>query len=208
MKNLGLLNWLSKGKLTDEQVANIFVNTSFETVELGWPQVASLINLMPEFEKAPELDSEDYGKFLMIVVAANLSHIPHHFDHGVDRAIIRRCIAKFSLALGVSKEKFASKVKEYRSFMKKINHPSKNTTRAMTMAIIYKYDLIACQDKYFRDMNVPNPIIQQALKEVMSNFHWDMEDISDKYKINITEVEESPKAITKSPVTKTATAPA
>lgn len=208
MKNLGLLNWLSKGKLTDEQVANIFVNTSFETVEVGWPQVASLINLMPEFEKAPELDSEDYGKFLMIVVAANLSHIPHHFDHGVDRAIIRRCIAKFSLALGVSKEKFASKVKEYRSFMKKINHPSKNTTRAMTMAIIYKYDLIACQDKYFRDMNVPNPIIQQALKEVMSNFLWDMEDISDKYKINITEVEESPKAITKSPVTKTATAPA
>ena len=41
MKNLGLLSWLSKKKLTDEQVANIFVNTSFETVEQGWPQVAA-----------------------------------------------------------------------------------------------------------------------------------------------------------------------
>ena len=38
MKNLGLLSWLSKKKLTDEQVANIFVNTSFETVEQGWPR--------------------------------------------------------------------------------------------------------------------------------------------------------------------------
>ena len=28
-----------KEKLTDEQVANIFVNTSFDTVEQGWPGV-------------------------------------------------------------------------------------------------------------------------------------------------------------------------
>lgn len=192
MKNLGLLNWLSKGRLTDEQVANIFVNTSFETVELGWPEVASLINVMPEFEKSPELDSEDYGRFLMIVVAANLSHVPRHFDNGVDRAIIKRCIAKFSLALGIPKEKFANKVKEYRAFMKKINHPSKNTTRAMTMAIIYKYNLIECQDKYFRDMNVPNPIIQQALKDVMSNFLWDMDELCHKYRINVTESVDTP----------------
>ena len=46
MKNLGLLSWLSKKKLTDEQVANIFVNTSFETVERGWPQVAEGLALL------------------------------------------------------------------------------------------------------------------------------------------------------------------
>ena len=190
MKNLGLLSWLSKRKLTDEQVANIFVNTSFETVELGWPEVASLLNMMPEFEKAPELDSEDYGKFLMIVVAANLSHVPKHFANGVDRAIINRCISKFSRALGVPKDKFAKKVKEFRNFMKEINRPSKNTTTAVTRAVIYKYDLIDCQDAYFRDMNVPNPIIQKALRDLMVSFIWDWDEISDNYTVDITEEEE------------------
>ena len=64
MKNLGLLSWLSKKKLTDEQVANIFVNTSFETVEQGWPQVAlSSRTAPPEFDAAPTSTKEDYGRF-------------------------------------------------------------------------------------------------------------------------------------------------
>ena len=189
MKNLGLLSWLSKRKLTDEQVANIFVNTSFETVELGWPQVASLLNVMPEFESTPNLHSEDYGRFLMIVVAANLSHVPKHFENGVDRAIIKRCCAKFGLALGVPKDQFANKVKEFKSFMKKVNHPSKNTTTAMTRAVLYKYNLIELQDNYFRDMNVPNPIIQKSLRDVMVNFIWDWDEISDNYRVDITEEE-------------------
>ena len=60
----------------------------------------------------------------------------------------------------------------------------------MTRAVIYKYDLIECQDSYFRDMNVPNPIIQKALRDLMVNFIWDWDEISDNYKIDITEEEE------------------
>ena len=189
MKNLGLLNWLSKRKLTDEQVANIFVNISFESVELGWPEVSELLNLMPEFDTSPELSSEDYGKFLIIVVAGNLSHIPKHFANGVDRAIIKRCMVKFARALGVPKDRFAKKVKEYRAFMKEINKPSKNTTTAMTRAVIYKYGLIKYQESYFRDMNVPNPIIQKTLRDLMVNFMWDWDEISDNYRVDITSEE-------------------
>ena len=58
MINKGLLSWLSKKKLTDEKVANIFVNSSFETVEKGWPEVAAMLNASPGFETAPELDEE------------------------------------------------------------------------------------------------------------------------------------------------------
>ena len=139
MKNRGLLSWLSKKKLTDEQVATIFVNTSFETVEQGWPQIASFLNASPEFETCPELDPEDYGRFLMIVVSANLGLIPKHFDPGVDRAIIQRCCSKFAFSLGLPPESFAKKVKEFRGFMKEINRPSKNTLTAMTRAVCYKY---------------------------------------------------------------------
>ena len=172
-----------KEKLTDEQVANIFVNTSFDTVEQGWPQVAAFLNAAPEFSTSPELDSEDYGKFLMIVVSANLGLIPKHFDPGVDRAIIQRCCAKFGFALGIPPDTFARKVKDFRAFMKEVNRPSKNTLTAMTRAVCYKYDVIAYQEPYFRDMNVPNPILQKNLREVMEHFLWDWEEFVDQYKV-------------------------
>ncbi len=183
MKNLGLLSWLSRKKLTDEQVANIFVNTSFDTVEQGWPQVAAFLNAAREFSTSRELDSEDYGKFLMIVVSANLGLIPKHFDPGVDRAIIQRCCAKFGFALGIPPDTFARKVKDFRAFMKEVNRPSKNTLTAMTRAVCYKYDVIAYQEPYFRDMNVPNPILQKNLREVMEHFLWDWEEFVDQYKV-------------------------
>ena len=104
MINKGLLSWLSKKKLTDEKVANIFVNSSFETVEKGWPEIAAMINASPEFDTSPDLDEKDYGRFLIIVVSANLSLVPKFFKPGVDRAIIKRCCAKFGLALGVPKK--------------------------------------------------------------------------------------------------------
>ena len=190
MKNLGLLSWLSKKKLTDERVANIFVNTSFETVEQGWPQVAAFLNAAPEFDSSPNLNEDDYGKFLMIVVSANLNLIPKHFDPGVDRAIIQRCCAKFGFALGLPPESFARKVKEFRSFMKEINRPSKNTLTAMTRAVCYKYGVIAHQEPYFRDMNVPNPILQKNLREVMEHFLWDWEDFVDQYRVVLAPSEE------------------
>ena len=191
MKNLGLLSWLSKKKLTDEQVANIFVNTSFETVESGWPQVAEVLNTSPEVETPPQLSEEDYGKFLMIVVAANLSLIPKHFDNGIDRAIIQRCCAKFGFALGLPPDSFSRKIKEFRSFMKEINRPSKNTLTAMTRAVCYKYGVIGHQEPYFRDMNVPNPILQKNLREVMEHFLWDWDDFVDQYRVVQTTEEDA-----------------
>ena len=190
MKNLGLLSWLSKKKLTDEQVANIFVNTSFETVEQGWPQVAAFLNAAPEFDSCPNLKDDDYGKFLMIVVSANLSLIPKHFPPGIDRAIIERCCAKFGFALGLQPESFAKKVKEFRVFMKEVNRPSKNTLTGMTRAVCYKYGVIAHQERYFRDMNVPNPILQKNLREVMEHFLWDWGDFVDQYRVVLAPAEE------------------
>ena len=82
--------------------------------------------------------------------------------------------------------------------MKKVNHPSNNTTTAMTRAVLYKYNLIEKQDDYFKDMNVPNPIIQKCLRDVMVSFIWDWDEISDNYKVNITE--EAPRSAS-APVT-------
>ena len=88
MKNLGLFSWLSKRKLSEEQVACVFVNTTFESVEQGWPEIAAFLNEAPGFVQSPNLDPEDYGRFLMINVAA--SDYPANFQQ------IRPCVGHCS----------------------------------------------------------------------------------------------------------------
>ena len=83
-----------KKKLTENKVANIIVNTTIETVEKGWPEVAGFINDSPEFIRNPNVDSEDYGKFLLIVIAGNFDYIPKYFTDGHDREIIQKSVEK------------------------------------------------------------------------------------------------------------------
>lgn len=189
MRNLGLFSWLAKRKLSEEQVANVFVETTFETVENGWPEVAAFLNEAKGFTRSPQLDPEDYGRFLMIIVAGNLQLIPKHFDAGVDRLIIQRICSKFARQLDLSPETFTHKVKQYRSFMKQINHPSKNIVLAMTRAVFYKYHLNQYQAPYFRDMNTPEPNIQRELQKLMSHFLWDWEAFNDSYRVVASKVQ-------------------
>ena len=67
--------------------------------------------------------------------------------------------------------------------MKEVNCPSKITLTGMTRAVCYKYGVIAHQEAYFRDMNVPNPILQQNLREVMEHFLCDWEEFVDQYRV-------------------------
>ena len=188
MKNLGLFSWMTKRKLTEEQVAVLFVETTFETVEQGWPEIAAFLNESPVFVQRPNLDQEDYGRFLMIIVSANLQLIPKHFDSGVDRQIIQHICSKFALAFGLTPDVFTSKVKNYRSFMKQINRPSKNLVTAMTRAIFYKYHLNQLQEPYFRDMNAPEPNIQRELKSLMAHFLWDWDAFTENYRVSASKV--------------------
>ena len=175
---------MTRRKLTEEQVAALFVETTFETVEQGWPEIAAFLNASPVFIQRPKLDEEDYGRFLMIIVSANLQLIPRHFDSGVDRQIIQHICSKFALAFGLTPDVFTQKVKNYRSFMKQINRPSKNLVTAMTRAIFYKYHLNQFQEPYFRDMNTPEPNIQRELKSLMAHFLWDWDAFTENYRVS------------------------
>ena len=100
-----MLGILAKKRITDAQVANLFVNATLEAVEKGWPVVAQYIQDCPEFVIRPEIDDQDFGKFLMVVVSANFEYIPAYFDAGHDREIIRQCIVKFAHVCDTDPEK-------------------------------------------------------------------------------------------------------
>lgn len=178
-----MLGILAKKRITDAQVANLFVNATLEAVEKGWPVVAQYIQDCPEFVIRPEIDDQDFGKFLMVVVSANFEYIPAYFDAGHDREIIRQCIVKFAHVFDTEPEKFACKVKEYRSLLKRINSPSKNPLYSMAKGIFSKYELNQYQEEYFRTLKSANPIFLKNMDDLMKNFIWDWENFRAKYKV-------------------------
>ena len=58
-----------KKKLTEDKVANVFVNTLLNVIDNSFNEVASSISSDSEFVKPPIIDHLDSDKFLMIVLA-------------------------------------------------------------------------------------------------------------------------------------------
>ncbi len=183
MNNWGIFGKLVKQKLTEEQVAALFVETTFDSVEAGWPLVAEFLNECPHFVQSPQLNPEDYGRFLLAVVVANLQSIPKHFEAGVDRRLVQRICAKFARAIGISNHDFTTKISAYRSFMKQVNQPSKKLDRGMARLVLYKYHLMNHQEDYFSSMSTPHPQLEKELREMMVHFLWDWEEFVETYRV-------------------------
>src|SRR5690606_1131282 len=75
-----MLGTLIKKKLTDNQVANIFINAIFETVENGFPEVAQLINEDVAFVSSPNIDAKNDAEFALIMIVGNLSFLESTFE--------------------------------------------------------------------------------------------------------------------------------
>lgn len=180
-----MLAIFGKKRVTAERTAHLFAHNIIETVEKGFADVAGFINDSPEFVTAPKIDPEDYGKFLMIVVAGNFAYIPQYFTDGQDKEILENCIQKLAPVFDMTPAEFSAKVKEYKDFMNKVNAPSKNTLYAMSKGVFFKYGLCDCQDEYFRQMKTANPIFLKNLDDLMRNFLWDWDAFNEKYKVVI-----------------------
>ena len=63
-----MLSAILKKKLSDNQVANVFINSIFDSVDNGFLEVAQLINEDVAFMKSPEIGEKDNGEFGLIVI--------------------------------------------------------------------------------------------------------------------------------------------
>ena len=80
-----MLSSILKRKLTDNQVANIFINAIYETVDNGFKEVAQLINEDVVFVKSPGISENQNGEFALVVIVGNLSFLESTFD--ADQAV-------------------------------------------------------------------------------------------------------------------------
>lgn len=172
-----------KRKLTDNQLANIFVNGLLEVIDNGFKDVASLINEDPAFESTPSISSEANSEFTLIVIVGNLVTLESSFDADQAFRVEQLIYQKFAAIFSMTETEFENLIKEYKNFIARVNHPSKNMLYGMSKAIFHKYNLNDFQDDYFKRMQAPNPLFLKRMDEVMSNFIWDWDVFFKKYKL-------------------------
>jgi len=178
-----MLTIFGRKKLTSEQAAQIFSHHVVDVAEAGFPEVAGFINDSPEFISNPNIQPDDYGKFLMVVIAGNFSYLPQHFTEGQDKEIIEACKTYLAGVFDMTPNVFSETIKEYKDCMARANFPSKNVVSAMSKGVFLKYNLTNFQEEYFREMKTPNPIFLKNFGDVMKNFLMDWTAFNEKYKV-------------------------
>lgn len=175
---------IGKRRISENKVANILVNTLIEYCESGFPEVAEMINVCPEFTSSPEIDKENYQEFLLILIVSNLNFTSIYLEPETAQKVQDLVVEKFAQIFEISTGELDEKLKEYKKFLTKINHPSKNMLYAMSKGMFFKYNLNPYQnEEYFRNLEVPNPIFLKRLDEIMGQFIFNWDDFVAKYKV-------------------------
>ncbi|MGB1573022.1 MAG: hypothetical protein ACPG85_01985 [Flavobacteriales bacterium] len=182
-----LFNW-GKKKLKCDEVARMFVHATLDSVEDTWPDVAGLIRESPHFETAPDVEEGDAAPFLLVVLAGNFDFIPKYFEGGSEHRLIEAILAELSQELGLPSDQLATRIGKVRGEMVKFNRPSKKTLSAMARGVYLAYDLNACQEEYFRSLNVPNPRFLMQMEELLQHFIWDWKSFQEQYKMQLETV--------------------
>lgn len=176
-------NIFGKKKLKEDTLANVFVNTTLELVENSFGDIVGLIKDSPEFIVPAEINENDDSKFMLIVLAANLKEIPKHLDAHQDNRIINLIITKLAAVYNVEFDKLESILRDYQSYLSRVNLPSQNNLYAMSKAIFFKYNLGQYQEEYFRNMNVPNPLFLKRMDEAMQLFLFNWKEKNEAFHI-------------------------
>lgn len=174
---------LIKKKLTDNQVANIFINALFDSVDNGFSVIAQWINEDPAFTVSPKIDLTNNNEFALIVIVGNISLLESTFDSGQVERVEKLIYQKLAKIYEMSEVDIRNIIKEYRSFINRINMPSKNMIYGMSKAVFFKYNLNEYQAEYFKRMQVPNPLFLKRLDEIMGNYLWNWDAFFKKYRL-------------------------
>ncbi len=178
-----MFSTLIKRKLSDNQVANVFINAIFDSVDKGFKEVASIINEDTAFVKSPNITESHNGEFSLIVIVGNLSYLESTFDADQAARVENIIFEKLAKIYDMEVIAFKNLIREYQNFIVRVNHPSKNWVYGMSKAVFHKYKLNDFQDEYFRRMQAPNPLFLKRMDEVMGNFIWNWDAFFKKYRM-------------------------
>lgn len=172
-----------KKKVSEEKVAELFVNITFNAVDSSFEDVAALLNNDLNLTERPSIPPDAMDDFLMVVIAGNYRLLDNYFHEGQEDRIRTLLVKRLSLVYEITEEQMQQAIDDMLAFFQKVNFPSKNIHYAMSKAVFYKYDLAKYQKEYFRNLNSPDPIFLKHIDEIMEQFIIQWDHFTEKYKI-------------------------
>ena len=171
-------------KVSDEKLANVFINGLFSTIDEGFPVVAEFINDDQAFVVSPEINPKNSYEFSLVVIVGNLSFLESAFEPEQADRVETLVYQKLAKVYDMDLYGFKQMLKDYKNLMWRLNHPSKNMIYAMSKGIFDKYALYNYQDEYFKRMQSPNPLFLKRLDEIVENFIWDWDAFFKRYRLD------------------------
>jgi len=171
-------------KVSDEKLANVFINGLFSTIDNGFHVIAEFINEDPAFVSNPNIHSNQSYEFSLIVLSGNLSFLESSFDPEQANRLEVLVYKKLAKVYEMSTADFKRLMKDYRALMYRLNSPSKNMVYAMSKCVFDKYALYNYQDEYFKRMQSPNPLFLKRMDEIIENFVWDWDAFFKRYRLD------------------------
>ena len=180
-----MLGLFGKKKVDVDKLSNILLNFMVKFADQAYPDMEEIIKKSQEFACIPEIDSEE-GKnhFLIICIVGNMSTASLFLSASVHEKLKDKTTQKAANLFDIEKDELSQVLKDYKQFMKRVNHPSKNTIYAMSKGIFHKLNLNQFQEEYFKEQNAPNPMFQKRIDEVMTQSIFNWETFLNKHKIS------------------------
>jgi hypothetical protein len=176
-----MLRTIFKKKVNEDKLANVLINSLLHAMEVGFKDISELINTDRDFVVQPDIKASDYDRFMLILFVGNLKIMDKRLDGDQPDRIKELLIEKFSNLYDMKVVETKRYIKDYSTYMGRINYPSKNVLYAMSKAVFHKYNLASYQEEYFRDLNSPNPKFLKRLNKIVENFIWDWDYFLSKY---------------------------
>jgi hypothetical protein len=178
-----MLSTILKKRLTADEMSNVFINELLEVISASYPVFAEIVNDDIAFVRSPELGKEQKSTFAFIIYAANLNRLESTFEPVHAAEVEEQIMRKLAPYFGMERRELKVEMKNYQSFINKVNHPSKNLVYGMSKAIFAKFELHQFQDEYFKRLVSPNPLFLKRMDEITKLFIWDWDAFFKKYKL-------------------------
>ena len=111
-----MLNTLLKRKLTDDQLANLFVNMLLDSVDASYDEVVNLIKDDVAFVARPKPETLGMDHLILIVFGANMTLAQNVLDVEPAAALNRLVVRKLANVFEMNEAEFTPLLKDYQPF--------------------------------------------------------------------------------------------
>ena len=105
-----------KKKVKEDVAANIFINSIFNTIDSGFPEIVGILNDAPEFVSSPQLSVANDDHFVLLVFATNLDIIENNFESYEADNLKIAIIEKLSEIFDTSSDDLTKVILSYQNF--------------------------------------------------------------------------------------------